>query len=69
MKSNKQYYFIYNGEKIETGRVLKIKPWKNSFKEYSVEEIIFEWYVPEADLYVFKYHTLFGFLVFLQTSL
>ena len=49
MSKKKQYYFMYKGRKIEPGTVLKIKPW------CGVEEIIFEWYVPDADLYVFKY--------------
>ena len=49
MYKKKQYYFMHNGRKIEPGTILKIKPW------CGVEEVIFEWYVPELDLYVFKY--------------
>lgn len=49
MIKKKQYYFMYNNLKIETGTILKIKPW------YGCEEIIFEWYVPDGDMYVFKY--------------
>ena len=49
MAKKKQYYFLYNGRKIEPGAILKIKPWQG------IEEIIFERYVPEADLYVFRY--------------
>lgn len=60
MSKKKQYYFMYNGERIETGRVLKFKPWKGCVGEHSVEEITFEWYVPEMDLYVFKYTSTYG---------
>lgn len=49
MSKKKQYYFMYNGRKIEPGAILKIKPW------CGCEEIIFDWYVPESDLYVFRY--------------
>ena len=49
MTKKKQYYFIYNGTIIKPGAILKIRPWRG------VEEVIFEWYVPEMDLYVFKY--------------
>lgn len=54
MGKKKQYYFMYNGRKIETGTILKIKPW------CGCEEVIFEWYVPEMDLYVFKYKDRYG---------
>ena len=60
MNNNKQYYFIYNGKRIETGTILKIKPWRNSMGECFVEEIVFEWYVPEIDLYVFRYTSNYG---------
>ena len=39
----KQYYFIYNGERFETGAILKIKPWHNCIGEAYVEEITFKW--------------------------
>ena len=60
MSKKKQYYFIYNGKRIETGTILKIKPWRPSSVEQPVEEITFEWYVPEMDLYVFKYTSTYG---------
>ena len=49
MRNNKQYYFMYHGRRVEPGTILKIKPW------CGVEEVIFEWYVPESDIYVLKY--------------
>lgn len=60
MSKKKQYYFMYKGRKIETGTILKIKSWKPSSVEESIEEIVFEWYVPEMDLYVFKYTSTYG---------
>ena len=60
MGKKKQYYFIYNGRKIETGTILKIKPWHSCLEERYVEEITFEWYVPEIDLYVLKYTSTYG---------
>ena len=56
----KQYYFIYNGERFETGAILKIKPWHNCIGEAYVEEITFKWYVPESDLYVLEYTSTYG---------
>lgn len=60
MSKKKQYYFIYNGRKIETGTILKIKPWHSSMGEDFVDKVTFEWYVPEMDLYVFKYTSTYG---------
>lgn len=60
MTKKKQYYFMYKGRKIETGTVLKIRPWHSCIGEAHVEEITFEWYVPESDLYVFKYTSTYG---------
>lgn len=60
MGKNKQYYFIYKGKKYETGTILKIKPWHSFYGEHYIEEITFEWYVPEGDLYVLKYTSTYG---------
>ena len=48
MSARKQYYFMHNGKRYEPGTVLKIKPY------CGFEEVYFQWYVPESDLYVFK---------------
>ena len=53
--NTKQYYFIYKGKIYETGTVIKIKPWHGGVKNTCVEELYFEWYVPESDLYVLEY--------------
>lgn len=60
MGKKKQYYFMYKGKKYETGTIIKIKPWRSSLIEYPVEEITFEWYVPEMDMYVFRYTSTYG---------
>lgn len=49
MSARKQYYFMHNGKRYEPGTILKIKPYCKA------EELYFEWYVPESDLYVFEY--------------
>lgn len=60
MSKKKQYYFIYDGKKVKTGTVLKIKPRRvGNFGNY-VEEVIFEWYVPEIDLYVLRYRNVYS---------
>lgn len=54
MANRKQYYFIYNGRRVEPGAILQFKPWRG------VEEVVFEWYVPDMDLYVIKYKSPYG---------
>lgn len=60
MAVKKQYYFIYNGRRYESGTVLKFRPWRSSNLEQQVEEVIFEWYLPESDKYVLKYHSTYN---------
>lgn len=56
----KQYYFMYHGVRVDSGAVLKIKPWRNNINDQYVEEVTFEWYIPEKDLYVLRYENING---------
>ena len=60
MAVQKQYDVMYHGMKIKTGDVLKIKPWRNNMNDCYVEEVVFEWYLPEKDLYVLRYENIHG---------
>lgn len=60
MSKKKQYYFIYQEKMIVPGAILKVKSWKPSMIEAPVNEVVFEWYVPDMDLYVLRYTSTYG---------
>ena len=60
IESDRQYYFMYNNNRIECGTILKFKLIPNFDKTYFGEEVTFLWYNSKEDVYWIMYSSFRG---------